>query len=82
MSKKSCESCCCLSLCQVSDHGRKLVSVEDLSLNTKPEVDHGCLLDKSWQEFDEYEEDILSYASLERDPLVSLLTAVNMDFSH
>ena len=37
------------------------------------------LLDKSWQSLDEYKEELLSTSLLERDPFMSLKTAVQMD---
>ena len=75
-----CKDCCCFSHCVLTDHGKNLVSAEVPEYDEVQEHKFVNLLDRSWQEFDVYKEDMFSAKFLEQDQFMSLLTAVNTDF--
>ena len=74
---KPCKKCCCYSHCHLNEHGRGSQVVEIVDSNLDYECSH--LLDRSWQEFEEFEEEINTSHAMEVDPLISLFTAVNTD---
>ena len=49
--------------------------MEIVDSNLEYECSH--FLDRSWQEFEEFEEEINTSHAMEVDPLISLFTAVN-----
>ena len=63
----------------LTGHERNDVSCDHLEAAVEDEFPN--MLDKSWNEFKDYELDVLDTLPLVEDKLMSLLCAVNMDFT-
>ena len=77
--QKACNKCCCFSHCHVTNHEKNMLEMKLFSEYFVDQPSSFHLLDKSWQSLDEYKEELLSTSLLERDPFMSLKTAVQMD---
>ena len=80
---KNCKVCCCVNHCLLTGHERNDVS-RDVScdhLEAAVEDEFPNMLDKSWNEFEDYEQDVLNTIPLVEDILKLLLCAVNTDFT-
>ena len=78
---RPCSECCCSSHCMLTDHGN---GGGDVSLNVIggdviKDYEFVNLLDRSWLEFNEYQEEMINLP-MEQDAFMSLLCAVNTDF--
>ena len=76
---KNCKVCCCVNHCLLTGHERNDVSCDHLEAAVEDEFPN--MLDKSWNEFEDYEQDVLDTLPLVEDKLMSLLCAVNTDFT-
>ena len=78
---KSCKKCCCVNHCLLTGHERSDVIVSFDHLKAAVEDEFPNMLDKSWNEFEDYEQGVLDTLPLVEDKLMSLLCAVNTDFT-
>ena len=77
--RKGCTKCCCVSHCLLTSHERDAVTIQVPSYNTSQQIEFPSMLDRSWMELDEFEEEMLEHQ--EEDKFMSLLCSVNTDFS-
>ena len=77
---KPCKTCCCVSHCQVTEHGLKAVPVVVNHYSYDKEHLFDNMPDRSWQGLDEYEEEMCSLANKD-NTLLSLMCSVNLDLT-
>ena len=76
---KNCKNCCCVNHCLLTGYERSDVSFDHHEASVEYKFPN--MLDKSWNEFEDYEQDVLDTLPLVEDKLMSLLCAVNTDFT-
>ena len=76
---KNCKNCCCVNYCLLTGHERSDVSFDHHE--GAVEYKFPNMLDKSWNEFEDYVQDVPDTLPLVEDKLMSLLCAVNTDFT-
>ena len=78
-----CKSCCCFTHYSVADkHAKNVVELEVPTLGIMLQSQFPNFGDKSWQSFEEYEEEIFSSHLVETDEFISMLTATSTDFGY
>ena len=77
---KSCKNCCCAHHCQLTGHERCDVGLDN-AVNTVMEYKFPTMLDNSWDDFEAYKQGVYDTLPIVEDNLMSLLVAVNTDFS-
>ena len=75
---KNCKNCCCVNHCLLTGHERNDVSCDHLEAAVEDKFPN--MLDKSWNEFEDYVQDVPDTLPLVEDKLMLLLCAVNTDF--
>ena len=75
---KGCKNCCCYSHCVISEHG-KTVGTLDLNVELSKEFMFPDLLDRAWDEFEDYKVEMFDALPMVQDKLVSVLHAINTD---
>ena len=76
---KNCKNCCCVNYCLLTGHARSDVSFDHLEAAVEDKFSN--MLVKSWNEFEDHEQDVLNTLPLVEDKLMLLLCAVNTDFT-
>ena len=74
---KACENCCCNPHC-VHEHG-KTVGTLDVNVELFKEFMFPDLLDRAWDEFDDYKVEMFDDLPMVQDKLVSVLHAIHTD---
>ena len=77
---RPCKTCCCMSHCQVTEHGPKAVPVVVNNYSYDKEDMFDNMLDRSWLDLEEYEEEMCMLANKD-NTLLSLMCSVNMDLT-
>ena len=75
---KSCENCCCFAHC--SFNCKSLTDAKQFSFPDEEEQIPSWLLDRSFNSFEEEEEEILTLGKVDKN-LVEMLCSVNVDLS-
>ena len=75
---RGCKNCCCYPHCVMNEH-RKSVGPPDFHMELGKEFMFPGLLDRAWDEFDEYKVDLFDSMPVAQDKLVSILHAINTD---
>ena len=76
---RNCKDCCCVNHCLLTGHDRSDVSFDHFEASVEYKFPN--MLDKSWNESEDYEQGVIDTVPLVEDRLMSLLCAVNTDFS-
>ena len=76
---KNCKNCCCANHCLLTGHERNDVCCDHLEAAMEDKFPN--MLDKSWNKFEYYEQDVLNTLPLVEDKLMLLFCAVNTDFT-
>ena len=77
---KPCKTCCCLSHCQITEHGAKAVPVVVNNYSYDKEQFFENMPDRSWHGLEEYEEEMCSLANKD-NTFMSLMCSVNLDLT-
>ena len=77
---KPCETCCCLSHCQITEHGAEAVPVVVNSYSYDKEQFFENMPDRSWHGLEEYEEEMCSLANTDNTHM-SLICPMILDLS-
>ena len=75
---KGCKNCCCHSRCVLSEHG-KTVGTLDLNVELSKEFMFPDLLDRAWDEFEDYKVEMFDALPMVQDKQLSVLHAINTD---
>ena len=75
---KGCKNCCCHSHCVLSEHG-KTDGALDINVELSKEFKFPDLLDRAWDEFEDYKVDMFDDLPVVQEKLVSVLHAVHTD---
>ena len=75
-----CKTCCCVSDCQITDHGPKAVPVVANHYSYDKEHLFENLPGRSWHGLEEYEEEMCSLANKD-NTFMSLMCSVNLDLT-
>ena len=75
---KSCELCCCSSHCLLTGHGKEDILLKVPAYEGLQKYKYQNLLDRSWMEFDDYQE-VMYSCPFEQDKFMSVLCAVGID---
>ena len=76
---RNCKDCCCVNHCLLTGHDRSDVSFDHFEASVEYKFPN--MLDKSWNESEDYEQGVIDTVPLVEDRLMSLLCAVNTDFT-
>ena len=77
---KLCNTCCCVSHCQITEHGPKALPVVVNNYSYDKEHFFENMLDRSWYGLEDYKEEMCSLASKD-NTLTSLMCSVNLDLT-
>ena len=75
---KGYKNCCCHSHCVLSEH-RKTVGPLDLNVELSKEFMFPDLLDRAWDEFEDYKVEMFDALPMVQDKLLYVLHAINTD---
>ena len=77
---RGCKNCCCYPYCVLSEHG-KTVGTLDVNVELFKEFMFPDLLDRAWDEFDDYKVEMFDDLPMVQDKLVSVLHAIHTDLN-
>ena len=75
---KGCDNCCCYPHCIMNEHG-KSASTLDVNVELCKESLFPGLLDRAWDQFEDYKVQMFDELPMVQDKLMSMLHAVNIN---
>ena len=75
---KGCDNCCCYPHCMMNEHG-KTAGTLDVDVELCKESLFPGLLDRAWDQFEDYKVQMFDELPMVQDKLMSMLHAVNID---
>ena len=75
--KKACKMCCCAPHCSLVDHDPSSKLVQ----KTVQQVDYQYMMDRSWMDREQYEEDVKVEPDY-KDQFLNLICSVNTDMAY
>ena len=75
---KGCKNCCCHPHCVLSEHGQTVGSL-NLNVELSKEFMFPDLLDRAWDEFEDYKVEMFDALPMVQDKQLSVLHAINTD---
>ena len=76
---QTCKNCCCTSHCLMTGHAKNDVTLDITAVPTEENC-FVAMLDRSWSEYESFEQNMFDNLPVEEDRFMSYLCAVNTDF--